>query len=340
MQGRYSRQELFSPVGKKGQKKLQEKHVLLVGAGALGTGNAEALVRAGVGRLTIIDRDYVEESNLQRQQLYSEEDARLAIPKAVAAKRRLTAINSAVRIHAEVIDASYTELLEWAKEADLIIDATDNYETRLMINDVAHQLGVPWIYGACTGSHGMVFVVLPGQTPCLRCLWEKGAVGSGHTCDTAGIISPAATHVISYQVTEAMKILVEDWQALNGRLIMFDLWKNMHKEINVGKVKRSTCPTCGESPVYPHLSSENLTKTAVLCGRDTVQIRPAKPGEVNLPALEQTFARQGYSVKRNPYMVTIHFSPHRLVVFYDGRVLVHGTNDEAEAKKYYARLFG
>ena len=340
MEGRYSRQELFSPIGKEGQGKLKEKHVLLVGAGALGTGNAEALVRAGIGRLTIIDRDYVEESNLQRQQLYSEEDSRLAVPKAIAAKQRLAAINSTITIHAEVMDASYTELLELAEEADLIIDATDNYETRLMINDVAHQLGVPWIYGACTGSHGMVFVILPGKTPCLRCLWERGAVGSGHTCDTAGIISPAATHVISYQVTEAMKILVEDWQALNGKLIMFDLWKNMHKEINVNKVRRKTCPTCGESPVYPYLSHENLTKTSVLCGRNTVQIRPAQARKVDLSELEQTFAGQGYPVKRNPYMVTIHFPAHRLAVFYDGRMLVHGTNDQAEAKKYYTQLFG
>lgn len=340
MQGRYSRQQLFSPVGKEGQKKLQEKHVLLIGAGALGTGNAEALVRAGIGRLTIIDRDYVEESNLQRQQLYSEKDAELAVPKAIAAKRRLTAINSTVTIQAEVMDASYVELLEWAEEADLIIDATDNYETRLMINDAAHQLGVPWIYGACTGSHGMVFVILPGETPCLRCLWERGAVGTGHTCDTAGIIGPAATHVVSYQVTEALKILVEDWEALNGKLIMFDLWKNMHKEINVSKVKRKTCPTCGESPVYPHLSHESLAKISVLCGRNTVQIRPVHARKVNLPKLERSFVQQGYLVKRNPYMVTIQFSSHRLAVFYDGRVLVHGTNDQTEAKKYYAKLFG
>ncbi|MFK2826927.1 ThiF family adenylyltransferase [Bacillus sp. B190/17] len=340
MQGRYSRQELFSPIGAEGQKKLQNKHVLLIGAGALGTGNAEALVRAGVGRMTIVDRDYVEESNLQRQQLYSEEDAKLAIPKAVAAKQRLAAINSAVAVQAEVIDASYVELLGLAEEADLIIDATDNYETRLVINDAAHQLGIPWIYGACTGSHGMVFVILPGQTPCLRCLWERGAVGSGHTCDTAGIISPAVTHVVSYQVTEAMKILVEDWQSLNDKLIMFDLWKNMHKEINVSKVKRKTCPTCGESPVYPYLSHENLVKTSVLCGRNTVQIRPAHARKVNLLELEDAFSKQGYKVTRNPYMVTIHFSPHRLAVFYDGRVLIHGTNDGAEAKKYYAKLFG
>ncbi|KMY54262.1 thiamine biosynthesis protein MoeB [Bacillus sp. FJAT-27231] len=340
MQGRYSRQELFSPIGREGQRKLKEKHVLLVGAGALGTGNAEALVRAGIGRLTIIDRDYVEESNLQRQQLYSEEDSRLAVPKAMAAQQRLAAINSTVTVQAEVIDASYAELLELAEEADLMIDATDNYEARLMINDVAHQLGIPWIYGACTGSHGMVFVILPGETPCLRCLWERGAVGSGYTCDTAGIIGPAATHVVSYQVTEAMKILVEDWQALNGKLIMFDLWKNMHKEINVNKVKRKECPTCGESPVYPHLSHENLTKTSVLCGRNTVQIRPAEARKVNLSELEQTFAGQGYPVKRNPYMVTIHFPLHRLAVFHDGRMLVHGTNDQAEAKKYYTKLFG
>ncbi|HZG70003.1 MAG TPA: ThiF family adenylyltransferase [Chondromyces sp.] len=340
MNERYSRQERFTPIGKEGQQKLGRKHVLLIGAGALGTGNAEALVRAGVGELTIVDRDYVEVSNLQRQQLYSEEDARLKLPKSIAAKNRLQAINSAVKVHTEVIDASFTEISALAEKADLIIDATDNLDTRFMINDVAQKHSIPWIYGACTGSYGVVYTIIPGKSPCLRCLWDKVITGNGYTCDTAGIISPAVSMVVSYQVTDALKILVEDWEALSGKLIMFDLWNNIHNQIGIQKLRKRDCPSCGEIPSFPALSHEQTTKISVLCGRDTIQIRPAEKKKVNLAELEKIFANQGYLVQRNPYMLSIHFSPHRLAVFHDGRVLVHGTNDQAEAKKYYYRIFG
>lgn len=339
MNHRYSRQELFSPIGKDGQQRISEKHVLIIGVGALGSGSAEALVRAGIGKLTIVDRDYVEWSNLQRQQLYSEEDAKNRLPKVIAAKKRLTAINSSVAIEAIIADASALELEGWAKNVDLIIDATDNFETRMIINDVSQMVGVPWIYGACVGSYGISYTIIPEKTPCLSCLIETVPLG-GLTCDTAGIISPAVNMVVSYQISEALKILVGDLDSLRNKLVSFDLWKNQSSAIQVDKLKKEDCPSCGEDRSYPYLSFENQTKTAVLCGRDSVQIRPSIPTVRDLEALEKLFANQGGTVQRNPYLLSYSVDPYRIVVFKDGRVLVHGTKDISEAKALYHRYLG
>ncbi len=341
MNERYSRQELFVPIGKEGQAKISAKHVLLIGAGALGTGNAEALVRAGVGKLTIIDRDYVEWSNLQRQQLYSEEDAKKRLPKAIAAKQRLEQINSEIAIEAIVGDATAQELevIVQEKQPDLIIDATDNFETRMVINDISYKYRIPWIYGACVGSYGISYAFIPGKTPCLHCLLETVPVG-GLTCDTAGIISPAVQMVVAYQVTEALKILVEDWQSLRHKLVSFDLWKNQHAAIRVGQVKKDDCPSCGTNRTYPYLSYDMQTKTAVLCGRNSVQIRPAVKREYDLQQLAELFSKQGLQVETNPYLLSVSLGEHRLVVFQDGRALVHGTKDIQEAKTLYHRYLG
>ncbi|MFC0187511.1 MoeB/ThiF family adenylyltransferase [Fictibacillus aquaticus] len=339
MHDRYSRQTLFKPIGTEGQASISSKHVLLIGAGALGTGNAEALVRAGVGKLTIVDRDYVEASNLQRQQLYSERDAAERIPKAAAAKSRLEAVNSDVTINAIIEDVSFLELEELADDVDLIIDATDNFETRLILNDVSQKYKIPWIYGACVGSYGMTFTVVPDVTPCFQCLWKSTPSG-GQTCDTAGIISPAVGMVVAYQAAEALKVLVGDYEALRQKLVTFNLWSNMHSEVGVSKLKKNDCPSCGENPVYPFLSKERLMNTSVLCGRDTVQLRPASKIAVDLKQLETKLSQQGMYVQRNPYLLSIFFDDHRMAVFYDGRVLVHGTKDVIEAKKIYHRIFG
>ncbi|QPA31534.1 thiazole biosynthesis adenylyltransferase ThiF [Thermaerobacillus caldiproteolyticus] len=341
MNERYSRQQLFAPIGKDGQEKISKKHVLLIGAGALGTGNAEALVRAGIGKLTIIDRDYVEWSNLQRQQLYSEEDAKERLPKAIAAKQRLEQINSDVTVAAIVGDATAQELETIVKEQhpNLLIDATDNFETRMIINDVSNKYRIPWIYGACVGSYGISYAFVPGKTPCLHCLLETVPVG-GLTCDTAGIISPAVQMVVAYQVAEALKILVEDWQSLRNKLVSFDLWKNQHAAIRVDQVKKDDCPSCGTHPTYPYLSYDMQTKTAVLCGRNSVQIRPAAKREYDLHELAQLFSKQGLQVETNPYLVSVSLGEHRLVVFQDGRALVHGTKDIQEAKTLYYRYLG
>lgn len=339
MNNRYSRQELFPPIGKDGQQQISNKHVLIIGVGALGSASAEALVRAGIGKLTIVDRDYVEWSNLQRQQLFTEEDAKNRIPKAIAAKNRLTAINSSVMIEAIIADASALELEDWAKEADLMMDATDNFETRMMINDVSQKAGVPWIYGACVGSYGISYTIIPGKTPCLSCLLETVPLG-GLTCDTAGIISPAVNMVVSFQISEALKILVGDVDSLRNKLVSFDLWKNQYSAIKVDKLKNKDCPSCGPQRSYPYLSFENQTKTAVLCGRDSVQIRPSVPMVRDLGALEKILAKQSGTVQRNPYLLSYTVNANRLVIFKDGRVLVHGTKDVSEAKALYHKYLG
>jgi sulfur carrier protein ThiS adenylyltransferase len=336
---RYSRQELFSPIGKDGQQKISSKHVLIIGAGALGSGNAEALVRAGIGKLTIVDRDYVEWSNLQRQQLYTEEDAKQRLPKVIAAKKRLSTINSSVRIEEIVADASVTELEGWASDVDLIIDATDNFETRMIINDVSQKYCVPWIYGACVGSYGISYTIIPPKTPCISCLLDTVPLG-GLTCDTAGIISPAVNMVVSYQTSEALKILVGDFDSLRHKLVSFDLWKNQYNAINVDKLKNEHCSSCGKKRSYPYLSYENQTKTAVLCGRDSVQIRPSLQSERDLDALERVLLNQEGTILRNPFLLSFSTESHRLVIFKDGRVLIHGTKDIIEAKALYHKYLG
>ncbi|MFA9558573.1 thiazole biosynthesis adenylyltransferase ThiF [Evansella sp. AB-rgal1] len=339
MNNRYSRQELFSPIGKEGQQKIQLKHVLVIGAGALGTGNSENLVRAGVGTVTIVDRDYVEFSNLQRQQLYTEEDAIHRIPKAVAAKKRLNEVNSDVDVRALVMDVTKEELEQLVEGVDVIVDATDNFDTRLIINDISQKYNIPWIYGACVSSYGLSYTIIPGETPCLNCLLETVPLG-GATCDTAGVISPAVQMVVAHQTTEVLKLLVDDKASLRNKLISFDLWKNDFMAINVQKVKKANCLSCGEKPTYPFLSYDQETKSTVLCGRNTVQIRPPKRMERDLNQLKHTLSSQEGTIEQNPYLLSFTMGEKRMVFFKDGRVLVHGTNDISEAKTLYHRLLG
>lgn len=336
---RYSRQILFKPIGVSGQNQLTEQHVLIVGAGALGTGIAESLSRAGVGKMTIIDRDYVEWSNLQRQQLYGELDAEHKIPKAVAAKTRLLEINSSIHIEAIVADATPDLLEPLMDGVSLLLDATDNFDIRFIINDLSQKYNIPWIYGACVGSYGISYTILPGETPCLQCLLKTVPLG-GATCDTVGIISPAVQMVVSHQVAEALKILTGNQKSLRKKLVSFDLWENRYSSIDVNRMKDSSCLSCGESPSFPYLAYENQTKTAVLCGRDSVQIRPNTKQERNLVEMEVVFADQGLKVDRNPFLLSIEIGEQRLVLFKDGRAIVHGTKDITEAKNIYYRYVG
>ncbi|WP_394137649.1 MoeB/ThiF family adenylyltransferase [Cytobacillus oceanisediminis] len=339
MNVRYSRQILFPPIGKEGQKKLGEKHVFIVGAGALGAANAETLARAGVGKLTIADRDYVEWSNLQRQQLYCEEDADQKTPKAIAAANRLKAINSEVQIIPRIMDVGVQELEELIEGVDLIIDSTDNFDIRFLINDIAQKHRVPWIYGGCVGSYGLSYTILPGVSPCLQCLMDKLPLG-GITCDTAGVIQPAIQMVVSHQSAEALKILAEDFESLRGTLVSFDIWKNHYSSINVSSLKNSECRSCGPNPSYPFLAYENQTKTALLCGRDSVQIRPSALQNIDFAYLEKVLVSQGIKVESNPYLLSFSIGEKRLVVFKDGRVLVHGVKDVLQAKNLYHRYLG
>lgn len=339
MNNRYSRQELFSPIGEEGQQKIREKHVLIIGAGALGSANAEMFVRAGVGTVTIVDRDYVDWSNLQRQQLYAESDVKNNLPKAVAAKKRLEEINSEVRVKALVQDVTAEELEELVTNVNVMIDATDNFETRFIVNDIAQKYSIPWIYGACVGSYGLSYTILPSKTPCLSCLLQSIPLG-GATCDTAGIISSAVSLVVSHQVTEALKLLVEDYESLRDGLVSFDVWKNEYSCMNVQKLRKHNCPSCGENALYPYLNKENTSKTAVLCGRNTVQIRPPYKEEIDFERYKELLNDRVNDLNVNPYLLSFSVEEKRLVAFKDGRVLVHGTKDISEAKTVYHRYFG
>lgn len=336
MYNRYSRQILFDPIGEKGQKRLREKHVLIVGLGALGTHSSEILARAGVGKLTIVDRDYIEWSNLQRQQLYTEEDAKGRIPKAVAAEKRLKEINSEVEIHSYIMDVTPEELEELVIGVDIILDGTDNFDIRMIINDISQKYNIPWIYGSCVGSYGMSFTIIPKKTPCLHCLLETVPVG-GPTCDTAGIISPTVSQVVVHQTTEALKLLTGNEEKLRHKLISFDVWENQTVQMNVSSLKKEYCLSCGENATYPFLSFEEQTKTAVLCGRQSVQIRPPKRQERNLQQLADQLRKTGGKVEVNDFLLSFTIDDERMVLFKDGRALIHGTNDIDKAKTLYHR---
>ncbi|MGG2073481.1 thiazole biosynthesis adenylyltransferase ThiF [Lysinibacillus irui] len=338
MQNRYSRQQLFNSIGQPGQQSIQQKHVLIIGAGALGSASAEALVRAGVGKLTLIDRDYVEWSNLQRQQLYTEQDAQEKLPKVIAAKTRLQSINKEVDIHVAIMDACTESLLPLLVGVDVMVDATDNFDVRFVMNDLAQKHRIPWVYGSCVGSYGATYTIVPGTTPCLHCLL-KVMPHTGMTCDTVGIISPTVQIVAAYQVAEVLKLLVGDEKALRKSYLTFDVWQNQHYEINVEKIRQEDCPSCGSKPIYPYLSYENQTKLEILCGRDAVQIRPPKPIYYQLEQLANQLRPYG-EIQKNPYLLSCQAEDYRIVIFQDGRVVIHGIQDIQKAKSIYYRLLG
>ncbi|WP_342587717.1 ThiF family adenylyltransferase [Alkalicoccus urumqiensis] len=328
---RYSRQIRFSGIQKSGQETIQKADVLIIGAGALGSAAAETLVRAGAGSVTIVDRDYVESSNLQRQQLYTEKDAADGVPKAAAAALRLKEINSSVEVTGlvEEITPASESLFQGR---DVIIDALDNFETRLVINDFACRFNIPWIYAAVVSSYGMSFTILPGETPCLRCLLPVLPQG-GETCDTAGVIAPAVQMVSAVQSTEALKLLSGNNEALRKTFLHMDIWHGTQQEIGVGRMRRLDCPSCGSTPEYPALKHESVTKTAVLCGRDTVQVRPA--GQVVFNEILERLSP--FAPKANNHLLQVTLEGKKVVVFRDGRALIHETSDKVQALSLYQR---
>ncbi|OCA91963.1 ThiF family adenylyltransferase [Pseudobacillus wudalianchiensis] len=337
MESRYSRQELFL----KEAHPYTDKHVLIVGAGALGSSLAEMLVRAGIGKLTLIDRDYVDWTNLQRQQLYKEQDAKERLPKAEAARTRIQEINSGVEISAITADGGPEELstLMEDQRPDLLLDGTDNFETRFLINDLSQKYNVPWIYGACVGSQGISCVIIPGETPCFTCLLDV-LPAEGMTCDTAGIIAPAVQMTTAFQGAEALKILAGRWGDVRRELVSFDVWKNTYSSIKIEALKKTNCPSCGEEARYPYLTEDNRTKTAVLCGRNTVQVRPPNNRTFNLTELASILEKQGAKVTTNGFLLSAVILEKRIVLFQDGRMLVHGSKDPEGAKKLYQQLLG
>jgi molybdopterin/thiamine biosynthesis adenylyltransferase len=333
---RYAKQVLFKPLGEAGQGKLATSRVAVIGLGALGSVIANHLVRAGVGFVRLVDRDFVELDNLQRQVLYDEEDVRSALPKAVAAARRLSKINSEVALETRVADVSHATAEALTENVDLVLDGTDNFETRFVLNDACVKAGRPWIYGGCVGSYGMVMTVRPGEGPCFACLvGEKPAPGTSPTCDTAGVLNTAVAVVASLQATEALKLLVGATSALAGGLQTLDLWTNQAQTV---KVPRSTSCACCAERRFAHLAAAP-SGTAVLCGRNAVQITPAAPVQLDLAETERRLASVG-AVRRNEYLLKVAVDGCELTLFPDARAIIQGTHDPARARSLYARYVG
>ena len=332
---KYSRQILFQPIGAEGQQRLERAQAVIVGCGALGTLQANALVRAGVGRLRIVDRDYVEESNLQRQILFDESDARQNLPKAIAARRKLNAINSEVNVEAMVADADGRNIENFVQGFDVILDGTDNFQTRYLLNDVSLKLGIPWIYGAVVGSYAATLTVHPGRTACLACVFPEPPQGIQDTCDTVGVIAPAVAWAAAIQVTEAIKIMIGRSSELHGELLSFDIWKNRIQ--NVRLRIDPLCRACGARD-FVHMRVGDSTPTS-LCGRDAVQIRRQESQALDLAALKLRLEKLG-PVRGNEYLLKCALDPYELTVFPDGRAIIRGTQDPAVARSLYAKYVG
>jgi molybdopterin-synthase adenylyltransferase len=337
---KYSRQILFHGIGRDGQQRLSEASAVLVGCGAIGTAVANLLVRSGIGRLRILDRDFVEPSNLQRQVLFEESDARESLPKAVAAERRLRAINSDVQVEGIVADLTPDNAADLLTGFPLILDGADNFETRLLVNDAAVSMGIPWIYTAAVGSYGVTMTVIPGETACLACLLESqeqtAGMGLEETCDTAGILNAAVGVVASMEAAEALKILAGKREALHGRLVSCDVWTGRLQSIGVAR--DPACRACVrrdfrylDAASQPHIT---------MCGRDSVQIHE-RNRKLDLRELgSRLTAASASDIRRNEFLLRFRVPPYEMTVFANGRAIVKGTRDPAIARSIYARYIG
>ncbi len=328
---------LFAGIGPEGQKRLLASRAVLVGCGAIGAAAANLLVRAGVGCLRIIDRDFVEPSNLQRQTLFDESDAVQALPKAVAAERKLRSINSSVSVEGLVADLSPNNVAELLGGVDLLLDGTDNFETRFLINDFAVKSGRPWIYAAGVASYGLTMTIRPGLTPCLACLLETGSSVQGleETCDTIGVLGPIVNLIASLEVAEALKLLASRDEALHERLISCDVWSGHMQSIRVAR--NPDCRACGrrefiylEGQAQPHIT---------MCGRDSVQIHERRR-TLDLTALGARLTPIVEEVRQNDFLLRFRVAPYEMTVFADGRAILKGTKDPAVARSLYARYIG
>jgi molybdopterin/thiamine biosynthesis adenylyltransferase len=344
---RYHRQSLLPQVGREGQARLSGARVLLVGCGALGTVVADYLVRAGVGGVTMVDRDLVELTNLQRQTLFDESDVTSGAPKAVAAVERLRKVNATVELDAVVADV-HSENIEAlagvggrgaAGRVDVIVDGTDNAETRYLINDVANKHGVPWVYGAAVGAEGRVMVIDPPRTACLRCLFPDAPLpGELQTCDTTGVLGPVAGVVASLQAAATIRLIVGGGSA--SELATIDAWTMRLRSISTADGKRPDCPACGSRRRYDFLDAPPAATTA-LCGRDSVQLRPRAVVNLDLSALATRWRAAG-EVDQSPYLLRLRPRGEResITLFRDGRVIIHGTTDPARARSVRSRFVG
>ena len=333
MDNRYSRQLLYSNIGVQGQRLLGEKTVVIVGLGALGSLSSEMLTRAGVGKLILIDRDYVELTNLQRQTLYNEEDAELKKPKAVAAYDKLSKINSQIDIEVHVAHCDSGLIESVAKNADLLLDGTDNFDTRMLINDAAFKYNIPWIYAACVEGSYSSAAFVPGETPCFRCLTPV-LPSTTLTCDTAGIISPAVHMAVSNQVTAAIKILTEQFNA-PYHMHIGNVWDMDYMKFNIGNMTESACPTCGTKE-FPEL---NRTESNAMkfCGRDMIQVID---GRLTESTVTKTLEQADIDYKKTPYFIEFNYGDTRIVSFSNGRMLMHNVENLNKARTIVNQLFG
>jgi molybdopterin/thiamine biosynthesis adenylyltransferase len=334
---RYSRQILFREIGEEGQRKLAASHVALVGCGATGSALAGLLARAGVGTLRIIDRDYVEPSNLQRQSLFDESDAAESLPKAIAAARKINSFNSEVKVEPKVEDLTPSNIQVLLEGAGLILDGTDNFETRYLINDYAIYRSVPWIYSAAVGSYAITMNVIPGETACIACIFPDSPKGIVETCDTAGILNSAVNLVASIASAEALKVLVAGSGSPNLRrtLLSFDQWTNEHAEISAAK-SRPGCRACGEKD-FIHLAGEGRPHIT-LCGRNSVQIHE-RQRPIDFAEMDRRLQPHGI-VRHNDFVLKFWHEPYEMTLFPDGRAIIKGTTDTAIARSLYARYVG
>ena len=337
---RYVRQSRFTPLGEEGQQRLGASTALVVGCGALGSVIASTLVRAGVGRVRIVDRDFVDLSNLQRQILFDEQDVAQRLPKAIAAAHKLRRINSEVTIEPHVADLTHENITKLTDGVDVIVDGADNFEVRLLVNDYAISTRTPWVYGGAVGGEGRVMPILPGETACLTCLMpEPPAPGTTETCDTAGVLGPTVSVVASLQSLEAMKILAGKRDAVIRDLMVVDLWTGRWRRLSVETLYAlGTCPTCGDGE-FPWLEGKRGGDADILCGRNAVQLRPPTPTTIDLPATAKRLAPAG-EVTVNPFLLRLAADDLEITLFADGRAIVSGTDDPAVARSAYAKFVG
>lgn len=332
---RYSRQILFSGIGEEGQEKLLRSRAAIVGCGALGSFQAAALARAGVGRISICDRDYVEASNLQRQWLFTEADAAEALPKAAAAARRIAEINSGVRVDAVVADVTPSNIADLLGDAAVILDGTDNFETRYLINDFSISRGIPWIYGAAVGSYGLTMPVIPGRTACLRCVYPEPPSGAQPTCETAGILNAVTSAIAALQTAAALKILCGDAGGVRPRITTLDVWEGRIRQIEQPPAD-AACPACGKHE-FEYLEGRRRAPVS-LCGRNAVQIHE-RSRPLDLAALRERLLPLG-EVRANEFALRFFPAPYEMTIFPDGRAIIKGTTDIGIARSLYAKYVG
>ncbi len=339
---RYQKQKLFHGIGEAGQAALAEARVLICGCGALGCVLVDTLARAGVGFLRIVDRDFVELSNLQRQVLFDEQDVVDRVPKAIAAASRVARINSEIQVEPIVADVNYANITQLAEGVDLMLDGTDNFEVRFLMNDYAHETGLPWIYTGCVGAHGQTMTIFPGESACLRCLIENvPEPGTTETCDTAGVIGPAINVIASLEAVDALKILSGQRSLVRPVLRVVDVWDGSFRTMNVESLRESArCPACfgGERK---WLRGETGSQTSVLCGRNAVQVSPPPGARLDLDELAGRLRGSG-TVTQNPFLLRLQLTDpdYDLTIFPDGRAIIQGTDDVAQARSLYARYVG